>query len=61
MFLCGNITFLIGPFVGWIRDLTKSYVICFHSLTFIMSLCAIPWIAEIVWLRMFRKKVEIKT
>lgn len=56
MFLQGNITFLIGPFIGWIRDATQSYEISFHCLTFIMGLCAIPWIFEIVYIRISRNK-----
>lgn len=56
MFLQGNLAFLIGPFIGWIRDITQSYVICFHSLTFIMGLCVIPWLIEIAWFRMNHRK-----
>lgn len=46
MFLQGNIMFIIGPFIGWIRDATQSYEITFHCLTLSMALCAIPWILE---------------
>lgn len=52
----GNCAFLIGPIVGWIRDITQSYVICFHSLTFIMCLCAVPWFIEIALLQICHKK-----
>lgn len=51
MFLQGNITFAIGPFVGWIRDATGSYELVFHCLTVFMSLCAVPWLIEIFYLR----------
>lgn len=47
MFLQGNITFAIGPFIGWIRDVTQSYEFSFHGLSFVMSLCAIPWLIEL--------------
>lgn len=53
MFLQGNITFIIGPIVGWIRDITKSYEIAFHCLTFFMILCAVPWTIE-----MFYRKIR---
>lgn len=59
MFFQGNFAFVVGPFIGYIRDATKSYAICFHSLTFITSLCAIPWIIEMVWLR-FRSNKTVK-
>lgn len=61
MFISGNISFVIGPFVGWLRDLTNSYVICFHSLAFIMALCVIPWFIELLWFRMSKaEKLEHK-
>lgn len=56
MFISGNIAFLIGPLIGWIRDVSNSYVICFHSLTLLMALCALPWLIEIVYFRMFPRK-----
>ncbi|XP_055300591.1 uncharacterized protein LOC129567563 [Sitodiplosis mosellana] len=60
LFMCvsGNIAFLISPFIGWIRDVTKSYVICFHSLTLLMALCAVPWLIEIIWLKLHPRKTE---
>lgn len=58
VFAVGNCAFLIGPIVGWIRDITQSYVICFHSLTFIMCLCAVPWFIEIALLQICHKKRE---
>ncbi|XP_053696195.1 monocarboxylate transporter 7 [Sabethes cyaneus] len=53
MFLQGNITFAVGPIVGYIRDVTGSYSISFHCLTLFMALCVIPWLFEIVyyWLK----------
>lgn len=56
MFINGNITLLVGPFTGWIRDVTQSYAICFHALTFVLSMCAIPWLLEIIYFRMKPKK-----
>ncbi|EAT44425.1 AAEL004213-PA [Aedes aegypti] len=52
MFLQGNITFAVGPFVGYIRDVTGSYSISFHCLTLFMALCVFPWLFEIVYLRL---------
>lgn len=56
MCLSGNIAFIIAPFIGWIRDVTQSYIICFHSLTFLMALCAVPWLIEIIWLKIYSRK-----
>lgn len=61
MFLQGNITFIIGPFIGWIRDVTGSYEISFHCLTFAMALCAIPWIIEIIFNEFHRKYKTVIT
>lgn len=47
MFLQGNITFAIGPFIGWIRDATQSYQFSFYGLSFVMALCAVPWLIEL--------------
>lgn len=51
MFMEGVIIFIVGPFVGWIRDYTQSYIITFHCLTFAMALCAIPWVIEMTWIK----------
>lgn len=61
MFLQGNFAFLIAPFIGYIRDVTQSYVVCFNSLTFIMSLCAIPWIIEMIWFRFNPRQFQNET
>lgn len=58
MFFQGNFAFLIGPFIGYVRDVTKSYIICFNSLTFIMCLCAIPWLIEAIWLWKHPRKID---
>lgn len=58
MFLQGNLMFILGPIVGWIRDTTQSYVILIHCLQFFMSLCVIPWLIEIVWLRVYPRKTD---
>ncbi|XP_035892105.1 LOW QUALITY PROTEIN: monocarboxylate transporter 1 [Anopheles stephensi] len=55
MFLQGNITFAIGPIVGYIRDVTGSYTVSFHCLTLVMALCVIPWFFEICYYRLKRK------
>uniref|UniRef100_A0A1Q3FJ07 Putative monocarboxylate transporter n=1 Tax=Culex tarsalis TaxID=7177 RepID=A0A1Q3FJ07_CULTA len=52
MFLQGNITFAVGPIVGYIRDVTGSYTITFHCLTLFMAMCVLPWLFEIVYLRL---------
>lgn len=51
MFLQGNIMFLIGPVVGYIRDVTKSYDVSFYCLSCVMAFCVIPWIVEIIYLQ----------
>ncbi|XP_031623601.1 monocarboxylate transporter 14-like [Contarinia nasturtii] len=56
MFFQGNFAFLIGPFIGWIRDFTKSYIVCFNSLSFILCLCVFPWLIEAIWMRMHSRK-----
>ncbi|XP_062564632.1 monocarboxylate transporter 7 [Armigeres subalbatus] len=58
MFLQGNITFAVGPIVGYIRDVTGSYSISFHCLTLFMALCVIPWLFEIVYLRLKAKALR---
>ncbi|XP_061396623.1 monocarboxylate transporter 9 [Musca vetustissima] len=60
MFMQGNVMFAIGPFVGYLRDMTKDYILTFHCLNFFMGLCAFPWIIEIVFLK-FRRRGKIQT
>uniref|UniRef100_A0A182NRI8 Major facilitator superfamily (MFS) profile domain-containing protein n=1 Tax=Anopheles dirus TaxID=7168 RepID=A0A182NRI8_9DIPT len=55
MFLQGNITFAIGPIVGYIRDVTGSYTVSFHVLTLVMALCVVPWFFEICYYRLKRQ------
>lgn len=57
MFWQGSVGFFVFPMVGWIRDVTQSYVSCFHSLTIIMSMCAISWTFEICWFKIYPNKV----
>ncbi|XP_055642216.1 monocarboxylate transporter 7 [Toxorhynchites rutilus septentrionalis] len=59
MFLQGNITFAVGPFVGYIRDATGSYSISFHCLTLFMALCVFPWIFEIIYFRLKSRAVQV--
>lgn len=56
MFFQGNLMFLLGPIVGWIRDITQSYILLVYCLQFFMSLCVFPWLIEIVWLRVKARK-----
>ena len=56
MFLQGNITFAIGPLIGYIRDVTESYPVSFHCLTFVMALCVVPWLIEIIYFRLRKSK-----
>uniref|UniRef100_A0A1A9W694 Major facilitator superfamily (MFS) profile domain-containing protein n=1 Tax=Glossina brevipalpis TaxID=37001 RepID=A0A1A9W694_9MUSC len=58
MFLQGNIMFIIGPAVGYLRDRTQDYVLTFHCLNFFMALCAVPWILEIIFVK-FRRRTKI--
>lgn len=50
-FFQGFFTILIGPVLGWIRDVSRSYVIFINCLQFFMCLCIIPWFIEITWFR----------
>ncbi|XP_005186890.2 monocarboxylate transporter 9 [Musca domestica] len=60
MFMQGNVMFAVGPFVGYLRDMTKDYILTFHCLNFFMGLCAFPWILEIIFLK-FRRREKIQT
>ncbi|XP_055844453.1 monocarboxylate transporter 9 [Episyrphus balteatus] len=51
MFLQGNIMFLIGPIVGYVRDRTQDYALTFHCLNFFMALCVFPWIMEMIYVK----------
>lgn len=59
MFLQGNITFAVGPFVGYIRDVTGSYSVSFHCLTLFMALCVFPWLFEIIYFRLKSRPVQV--
>lgn len=56
LFIQGVLSFLLSPLIGWVRDITQSYIICFHTLSFILALCAIPWIIELVWFHFYPRK-----
>lgn len=56
MFLQGNFQFVFGPITGWIRDTTQSYVAFVLSIQFFMAVCVVPWIIEIIWIRLQSKK-----
>ncbi|CAO1399339.1 unnamed protein product [Diamesa hyperborea] len=56
MFLQGNIMFIIGPVIGYLRDITGSYTIAFHSLAFVMAAgCVIPWFYEVCYYKFYKK------
>lgn len=59
MFLQGIISFLMSPLIGWVRDTTQSYVICFHTLTLIMAVCAVLWLIEFAWFHLNGRKVNM--
>ncbi|XP_031623606.1 monocarboxylate transporter 7-like [Contarinia nasturtii] len=58
LFIEGNLAFLLSPLTGWIRDTTKSYPICFNTLTLIFGLCTVSWIGEMIWFRFFAQKTK---
>lgn len=51
MFIQGIIMFVFAPIVGKVRDMTQDYIITFHCLTLAMAFCVIPWMAEMIWLK----------
>ena len=55
MFIHGISIFIISPIVGWVRDYTQDYIITFHVLTFFMALCAVPWVMEMVYVKLAKK------
>lgn len=57
-FIQGNSHFLMAPIVGWIRDTTKSFPICFNALTSLMFFCIISWTGEMLWLRFCDRKIK---
>lgn len=58
LFIQGILSFLLAPVVGWIRDATESYPICFNTLTLILALCVISWIGEMLWVQCFGQKTK---
>lgn len=56
LFIQGNLSFLLSPFTGWVRDVTQSYAICYHSLTVLMCVCLIPWTIEMIGFQNFSRK-----
>lgn len=46
MVVQGALIFLLGPVVGWVRDVTGSYTVTFHYLTTVLAVCAVPWSLE---------------
>lgn len=58
LFIQGNLSFMLSPFTGWIRDVTQSYTICYHSLTVLMCVCLVPWTIEIIRFRKCSRKSD---
>lgn len=58
MFLQGNIMFIIGPIIGYLRDVTGSYVTAFHALSVIMAFCVVPWLFEILYKKKNKKSLQ---
>lgn len=58
VFIQGNLAFLLGPLFGWVKDVTHSYETYFHSLTFTLCLCAIPWLIEMTCFRFSTRKTQ---
>ncbi|CAD7091335.1 unnamed protein product [Hermetia illucens] len=56
MFLQGVIMFAIGPVVGYIRDLTRSYYMAFQYLNVCLFINVISWLQEIIWLQCRKPK-----
>ncbi|CRK90395.1 CLUMA_CG004022, isoform A [Clunio marinus] len=46
MIIKGVAVITIGPIFGWIRDLTSSYILSFHSQNILMSIVLVTWIIE---------------
>lgn len=49
----GSIVFIVGQFLGWIRDYTGNYNICLHVQNILLSIIMIVWIIELTWYKTF--------
>lgn len=61
MFAQGLVIFTIGPIVGWVRDVTQSYVLTFNLLTLAMAACAVPWLIEMLIVNKRKMRVQLKS
>lgn len=52
---------ILGPLLGYIRDVTKSFPVCIHSQTLLIMLCCLAWVIEyvIVWCRTRNKAPSV--
>lgn len=58
IFINGIFAFVFGPIVGWIRDITQSYLLFYLSLQIVSGFCIIPWITELIWFKKSSKAVD---
>lgn len=40
--------FAMGPFIGWTRDISQSYLVAFGMVIMAMVLCVISWSIEML-------------
>ncbi|XP_056642267.1 monocarboxylate transporter 9-like isoform X1 [Diorhabda sublineata] len=52
---------ILGPLLGYIRDVTESFPICIHSQTLLIMLCCLAWVIEYiaVWCRTRNKPSSV--
>lgn len=60
MIIQALIIIIIGLIVNWIHSGFKNYFITFHLAALIASLCAVPWIIEMLiqWMRSKKNKTN---
>lgn len=51
MFMQGMVLFVFTAIVNKIGSVFDDDIIVFHCLTLVMSFCVIPWVAEMIWLK----------
>lgn len=51
MILKGVAVISIGPVFGYIRDVTNSYTLSFHTHNILLSIAMIIWITELTWFK----------
>lgn len=49
MIIKGITAITIGPFLGWIRDLTLSYNASLHAQNILLTIVMIVWVIELTW------------